>query len=236
MRTWAAAVAIVCCVLAACGQGAGDIDDLESADLVRRCGQIEFDGDASIPLDLPPADDFVLGLLNDAAESPEFGGVEGFRWTVAEQADDEILVLGQDEAETYRDVRFVKLDGSWRAAGWGGCYMHFFVPGHRLATWNFPLGERPRPGDTTATILIKEQCVGSTPLTADNSIALSAVTDDRITISVIGPRSPQADPDAFREPTCNLATSVPKTITLPVPADGRPIYDGGARGYSKRTI
>ncbi len=179
--------AVAAVVLSACG---GDAEP----ELTARCGRVELpvSGRPILPdRPLTPEAREAMASINDVAEG-EAAFFGEYRWTVAEQTDDAVVVFGESlvapppGAPRYADAAFSRLDGEWRPEGWGQCRVEVGAEGYGNAHWIFDRHIAPDPESNALEIEIMEQACANGKAPFDREIVPVIIeSDDAVSITVL---------------------------------------------------
>lgn len=191
------------------------------------CGRVLLSEDSTpvLPSKALTADAIAaLASTDDLGMEGEF--FDDVEWFIADDADQTRLVLfgvGQPDENgdpSYADASFEKVDGEWRATGWGGCHIEVTAPGWGGADWVLDPDVPFDPSATEIGILIRERnCANGTPPVDREVRPVVVIEATRVVVHVL------VQPVAGGA-NCQGNPWHPVTLSLSEPLNSRDLYDG----------
>lgn len=211
---------MVAALASACG------GDDPAANLVARCGPVEFSSVNADFAEFPPLDADATAAMDELVNGEtgiEAGGFdEAYTWSIASRGGDGLLLFGQSGGTdpSYAYARFDQRDGGWVPRGWGGCWPEIDAPGFGSATVATDAAQPPDPSSSTLHLHINEQACASGEAPRDRAV-VSIVREeaDAVTITVLVEPKP-----GFAE--CPSNPWYPITVELDEPLGDRVLLDG----------
>lgn len=217
-------------VIAACSSENG-------TELSARCGAVELpvSGQPILPA-MPLTDEARAAITSIETVAPgEAGFFEGYRWTIADESADSIILFGAPivepplDAPRYANATFTKIDGDWQPEGWGQCSIEVAADGYGVAHWILDRDTEPDPESATLEIEIMEQnCANGEAPFAREILPIITEAADAVSITI------------FVEPIAGGASCPsnpwhPILVTLDVALGDRMLFDGAAIPPIERT-
>jgi len=193
-----------------------------------RCGQVEFSSPTIDLSSLPVFDQDLAQLVGEGDLAAEFDFIAewvlGMKFYEISRTANEIVVLGeQSDSATglapYFGATFERVDGEWRAVGFGECLFESNAAGFGVAQIALDAEDEPTAESVSLTVLATERACASGLAPTDREIWPTVVESDQsVQIVVLVEQSTGAQ-------TCQGNPSFPLEIELAGPLGKRTILD-----------
>lgn len=154
-----------------------------------RCGQIDL-ADPDQVSDFPPFTGDIASMMHEAAlEEFQASGEwwDSLAWRIASETEITLVLLGVDEEEgRYGDVTFEKVDGEWRATGWGDCRIEPVVDGYGVASFELDPANPPAETSREIAVMATERNCANGQIPEGREVRTSVVeTGDEVRILIL---------------------------------------------------